>query len=89
VGRVELGVELRRLLGERVEVGDEVAAHPVHVGELVDLDLLLEHRLLGVDRADVAAPAGRLVRDVQRVEDLVVEAVLADDELVDAREPRP
>ena len=43
VGR---GVQLRvhpRLLGAQgVEVGDEVAAHPVHVDEGLDVDLLLE-----------------------------------------------
>ena len=39
--RVELGVHLRLFDLQRVEVGDEVAADPVHVDQLVDLGLLL------------------------------------------------
>ena len=40
VERVELGVELGRLGVERVEVGDQVAADPVHVDEGLHVDLL-------------------------------------------------
>ena len=43
-GGVELGVQLRRLGRERVEVGDEVAPHPVHVDEALDVDLLDQPR---------------------------------------------
>ena len=41
VHRVELGVRLRFLAAERVEVGDEVTAHPVDVDELLHLQRLL------------------------------------------------
>ena len=41
-----------------------------------------EHRLLAVDRVDVAAPLHRLVRHAERAEDVVVEAVLAEQQLV-------
>ena len=42
-GRVELGVHVRLLPRQRIEVGDEVAAHPVHVDERLHVHLLLEH----------------------------------------------
>ena len=54
VERVELGVEVDRLGVERVEVGDEVAAHPVHVDQGLDVVLL--------DQALVAAVARRRPR---------------------------
>ena len=38
--RVEFGVDVRRLGVERVEMGDEVAPHPVHVDERLHVDLL-------------------------------------------------
>ena len=45
-GRVELGMHLGLVGRKRVEVGDEVAPHPVHVDERVHLHLLGDHRLL-------------------------------------------
>ena len=59
---VELGVGAGLPAPEWVEVGDQVAAHAVHVHEAVDVDDLLEHRVLVVERAHVRAPARRLVR---------------------------
>jgi len=41
VHRIELGVGLGLLAAERVEVGDEVTAHPVDVDELLNLQRLL------------------------------------------------
>ena len=42
VDRVELGVRVRLLQAERIEVRDQVAAHAVHVHELLHRDDLLE-----------------------------------------------
>ena len=67
---------------ERVQVRDEMAAHPVHVDELVHVDDLLVRGGLVVQGADVRAPAGGLVRNVEAPEDLVVEAFVALEELV-------
>ena len=58
--RVELGVELGRLLAKRVEVGDEVAAHPVHVDDLEDPALLLRPVRAPDRRVVVDRPAGRV-----------------------------
>ena len=76
---VQVGV-LADLEFQRVGVGHQVTAHPVRVDQLVHPGGLVD-LTLGVDR-DVAHPAHRLVRDAQRGEDLVVEAVLAQDQLV-------
>ena len=65
---------------QRVGVGHQVAAHPVGVDQLDDPGRLVDLALGGV--RDVAGPADRLVRDAQRGEDLVVEAVLAEQQLV-------
>jgi hypothetical protein len=89
VGGVELGVHRRLRHPQRVEVGDEVAAHPVHVRELVDLHLLGEQVGLVVDVGRVRPPARRLVGQPERREDLVVEAVLAEQQLVHALEVEP
>ena len=72
-----------------VEVGDEVATDPVHVGQGLDVDLLLP--LDGavahaVERVGVAPPAHRLVRHAEGAEDVVVEAVGAQQELLDPLE---
>ena len=87
VERVELGVELGRLGVERIEVGDEVTADPVHVDERLDVHLLDQSevgaRPFVVRGVDVAFPADRLVGDLQRLEDLVVEAVAAHQALGD------
>ena len=58
---------------QRVGVGQQVAAHPVGVDQLVYPGGLVDVVL--VAGRDVADPADRLVRDPQRGEDLVVEAV--------------
>ena len=65
---------------QRVGVGHQVAADPVGVDQLDDPGRLVDLPLGGV--RDVAGPAHRLVRDPQRGEDLVVEAVLAEQQLV-------
>ncbi len=75
--RVELGMDLRRVLPQRVEVGDQVAAHAVHVDELEDPGLLLGPCLAARRRVGVDRPARRDVGDLHRSEDLVVEAVFA------------
>ena len=85
-GGIELVVHLRLFPRQRVEVGDEVAAHPVDPHERGDLHLLAEELLLPVDRADVAAPVDLLVGHAERPEHVVVEAVLADEALVDGLE---
>ena len=77
--RVELGVDVRRLGVERVEVGDQVAADPVHVDQGLDvhlLDQVLVLALVGaVAGVGVDLPAHRLVGHAHRLEDVVVEAV--------------
>ena len=71
--RVELGVDVGRLGVERVEVGDEMPAHPVHVDQCVHPHLLEQPLVLGVTRADagvvVAFPSHRLVRHAHRLEE--------------------
>ena len=74
-GDVEVGVPALLVL-QRVGVGHEVAAHPVGVDELLHPRGLVD--LVVVGDGDVADPADRLVRQPQRVEDPVVEAVLAE-----------
>jgi len=64
-----------------VGVGHEVTAHAVGVDELLDPGDLVDVVVVG--RRDVAHPAHRLVGDAQALEDLVVEAVLAEEQLVD------
>ena len=76
---VEVGVAADLEL-QRVGVGHQVAAHPVGVDQLDDPGGLVDLALGGA--GDVAHPAHRLVRDAQRGEDLVVEPVLAEQQLV-------
>ncbi len=78
----QLGVHDRVLGGQRVEIGDQVAADAVGVDELVDAHLLLEHRRGVVDRVDVASPLHRLVGHADRAEDVGVEVVRAHQQLV-------
>ena len=77
-GRVELRVHVRLFPGQRVEIGDEVAPHPVHVDDRVDLHLLLEQGLLPVAGVDVAPPLHGLVGHADRAEHVDVEVVLAE-----------
>ena len=87
--RVELDGCVRLLPAQRVEVGDQVAAHAVDADQLGDLHLLVQHRLLAVDRVDVGTPLDGLVRHPEGVEDVVVEAVLAEQQLVDPLQEQP
>ncbi len=78
--RVELGVDVRRLGVERVEVGDQVPAHPVHVDERLHVHLLDQALVLALLGAlagvVVPLPAHGLVGHAHRLEEGVVEAVL-------------
>ena len=80
--RIELGVHLRLFDLERVEIGDQVTAHTMHVDELIDLRLLLEQRRIAVHRVDVATPLDGLVGHVERPEDVDVEVVLTEQQFV-------
>ncbi len=77
---VEVGVAALAVL-QRVGVGHQVAAHAVGVDQLEDPGLLAD--LVLVVGGDVGGPADRLVRDPQRSEDGVVEALLAEQQRVD------
>ncbi len=77
--RVELRVHLGFFHLQRIEIRDQVAAHTVHVDQLVDLGLLLKQAGLPVERVDVAAPLDRFVWHVERTEDVDVEVVLAEE----------
>ena len=77
---VEVGVLALAVL-QRVGVGHDVAADPVGVDQLEDAGGLGD--VVVVADVDVLEPADRLVGDAQRLEDLVVEAVLAEQQLVD------
>ena len=76
---LEVGVAALLVL-QRVGVGHQVAAHAVGVDQLEDAGLLAD--VLVVAGRDVLRPADRLVGDPQRAEDLVVEAVVAEQQLV-------
>ena len=77
--RVELGVDVRGLGVEGVEVGDEMAAHPVHVDERLHVHLLDQALVLALLAAGagvvVHLPADGLVGHAHRLEQVVVEAV--------------
>ena len=78
---VELGVGPHLFAAQRVEVRNEVTAHPVHVDELLDADdLLVGAGCLA--RRDVGAPARGLVRHPEAVEHAVVELLLAQQQAV-------
>jgi hypothetical protein len=76
---LEVGVAALAVL-QRVGVGHHVAAHAVGVDQLEDPGLLAD--LVVVAGRDVLGPADRLVGDAQGSEDLVVEAVLAQQQTV-------
>lgn len=76
---VQVGVLALHVL-QRVGVGHDVAAHPVGVDQVEDPGRLGD--VVVVRDVDVAEPADRLVGDAQRLEDLVVEVVLAEQQLV-------
>lgn len=80
LGDVQVGVLALAVL-QRVGVGHDVAADPVGVDQLEDPRGL--GHVVVVRGVDVREPADRLVRDAQRLEDLVVELVLAEQELGD------
>ena len=88
-GRVELDRGVGLLPVQRVEVGDQVPAHTVHADQLGDRHLLGEHRLFVVDRVDIGPPLDGLVRHVEIVEDVLVEPVLAEQQLVHPLEEQP
>ena len=69
------------LVLQRIGVGHEVPAHAVDVDQLEYAGLLAD-LVLVADR-DVLRPADRFVRDAERVEDVVVEVALAEQERVD------
>ena len=79
---VQVGVLALAVL-QRVGVGHQVAADPVGVDQLVHAGGLGDVVL--VPGRDVLHPADRLVRDPQRLEDVVVEAVAAEQQLVRSR----
>ena len=87
--RIELDRSVRLLPAQRIEVGDQVPTHAVDADQLGDLHLLVQHRLLAVDRVDVGTPLDGLVRHPEGVEDVVVEAVLTEQQLVHALEEHP
>ena len=88
-GGVELGVQRAGLGRQRVEVGDQVAAHPVHVDQALDVHLLHEPHVLAVPGVDVGLPAHGLVGHVHRRVHRLVEAVLAREALGHVREEQP
>ncbi len=77
---VQVGV-LADLVLERVGVGHDVAADPVGVDQVEDPGGLGD--VVVVRGVDVLEPADRLVGDAQGLEDLVVEVVLAEQEVRD------
>src|SRR5215510_265176 len=84
---VELRVILNALVAERVEIGDQVAAHPVSVDQLEDPSLLpnniavpffTQYRRIDIDR-----PAIRSITDAEIPKDLIVKFVLTSQQLID------
>ena len=83
--RVQLGMDVRGLRVQRVEMSDEVAPHPVHVDERLHVYLLHEPLVLTLLAAGagiaVELPAHGLVGHAHRLEQRVVEPVGTHDEL--------
>ena len=67
---------------QRIRVGHQMTTHPIGVDHLHDPGLLGD--LVLVVAADVLRPPDRLVRDAQRTEEVVVEAVLAEQQRMQA-----
>ncbi len=86
VSRVELVVGARPLAPQRIQVGDEVPPHPVDIDELENPGLLVDLVFGVVLGVVVPPPAHRLVGDTETAEDVVVETVLAEEQLVDVAE---
>ncbi|CAB4880249.1 unannotated protein [freshwater metagenome] len=80
--RGHLVEQARFFPAQRVEIGHEVPTDAVRADEARDGHLLAQHGLLAVDGAGVDTPAHRLIGHSEAAEDEVVEAVLADEVLV-------
>ena len=91
--RVELGVDVRWLGVERVEVGDEMAPHPVHVDQRLHVDLLDQPAVVAAGKVlavlGVRLPAHRLVGNPHRLEHVVVEVVAPHEALGHVAEEQP
>ncbi len=89
--RIELGMQDRGRVGQRIGVGDEVAADPVLVDEGVDRHLLGVGALgvVGLGGAMIVEPLHRGVGDTDVVEQFVVEVVDPEQQLVDPLEEGP
>uniref|UniRef100_A0A6J7P5N2 Unannotated protein n=1 Tax=freshwater metagenome TaxID=449393 RepID=A0A6J7P5N2_9ZZZZ len=80
--RIHLVEQARFFPAQRVEVGHEVPTDAVRADKARDRHLLAQHGFFAVDGAGVDTPAHRLVGHSEAAEDEVVEAVLADEVLV-------
>jgi hypothetical protein len=85
IGEVQLAVG-QHLPSDGVELGEQMTPHPIHVHQVADPRLLVELSVEIATRGQVAAPPHGFVRDPQRAEDLVVEAILAQQKAMDLRE---
>jgi len=83
-GRIELARHVRLFPPQWVKVRNAMAAHAVHANQLGDSHLLCQHRLFAIHRAGVWPPFHRLVRHVERSENVVVEVVVAEQQFVHA-----
>ncbi len=86
---IELGMRDDRPEAQRVDVGDEMPADTVRVDEREDLRLLRDLGRAAVGEKGgipVHRPAVGPVRNLELREDSLVEAVLAEEELLDARQ---
>src|SRR5215510_2458849 len=83
---VEFGVLVDRNHVERIDVGDQVAAHAIGVDEFEDAHLFFDLLLFAVDARQegihVYGPAQRLIGDVDVREDFVVKVMPAEQQFV-------
>ena len=90
--RIQFGV-MTDFVFERIEVGEQMTAHAIRVDHLQHgrfaRDELVGRRRAHGQSIAISPPAHRLVRDAQVAIEVVVEAVFADEQLVDAGEERP